>query len=263
MEAHSAIHVKCPNCGTVGRGKESLLNRDVKCPKCEQQVRFVRVDVDAGESHRVNGGNTAGRQGQELPAEAPMPIAAPPNASAPPTRSCPYCGEQILALAQKCKHCGEWLSGTPAARRSTRIWPIKIVPVWNIPLFLFLTLNIYNIFWLARIVRELHDRDAIDITPGKAVGFCFIPFYNLVWFFILWGKIGGALRKIHDKNNLPLPATGVVWLWPIGLILALILNLAVPFAGTFLAMICLSIVLCTIQAAMNRVALATEDTPLR
>lgn len=25
------------------------------------------------------------------------------------TKCCPYCGEEILANAKKCKHCGEWL----------------------------------------------------------------------------------------------------------------------------------------------------------
>jgi hypothetical protein len=24
-------------------------------------------------------------------------------------KNCPYCGEEILATAKKCKHCGEWL----------------------------------------------------------------------------------------------------------------------------------------------------------
>lgn len=28
------------------------------------------------------------------------------------TKNCPYCGEEILAVAKKCKHCGEWLDKT-------------------------------------------------------------------------------------------------------------------------------------------------------
>lgn len=29
------------------------------------------------------------------------------------TKRCPYCGEEILAVAKKCKHCGEWLDENP------------------------------------------------------------------------------------------------------------------------------------------------------
>lgn len=30
----------------------------------------------------------------------------------PETKNCPYCGEEILVVAKKCKHCGEWLDGS-------------------------------------------------------------------------------------------------------------------------------------------------------
>ena len=32
------------------------------------------------------------------------------------TKQCPYCGEEILLAAKKCKHCGEWLEEKPAAK---------------------------------------------------------------------------------------------------------------------------------------------------
>ena len=46
-----------------------------------------------------------------------LPSPRHPLASATAERACPFCGETILAVATKCKHCGEWLTED---RSSTR-----------------------------------------------------------------------------------------------------------------------------------------------
>ena len=39
------------------------------------------------------------------------------------TKRCPYCGEKILAVAKKCKHCGEWLE-TKESEKEKKACPI-------------------------------------------------------------------------------------------------------------------------------------------
>ncbi|WP_124033491.1 hypothetical protein [Herpetosiphon llansteffanensis] len=46
---------------------------------------------------------------------APINQAAAVSISTSATKSCPYCAEQILADAKKCRFCNEWLSGSPPA----------------------------------------------------------------------------------------------------------------------------------------------------
>ena len=165
---------------------------------------------------------------------------------------CPACKQRRLMPAYR--PLLKKLKASSTSSTATERRPIKVVHSWKIALFLLFTLGIYHIFWLYRVFKELHTRKATDLSPGKAVGYGFIPFFNLVWIFVAWKKLGDAITSAYSQAELAPPATGVVWLPPISFFAAVGLNYAVPGAGSAVAIVLLSIALCTIQRKMNRLA---------
>ena len=49
-----------------------------------------------------------------------------------------------------------------------------------------------------KIARLGHENE--DPTPGKAIGFCFIPFFNLYWYFVTLPKLGARLCKFTGRQ---------------------------------------------------------------
>ncbi|MCF7855657.1 MAG: hypothetical protein K9N51_12725 [Candidatus Pacebacteria bacterium] len=114
----SDFEFNCPHCEQTLEAPEDMLGQTIECPACNGSI--------------------------DLPAPDPEPVPPPrpapkkkivtkrrtsPSASSTNTKPCPYCGEPILSVAVKCKHCGSELTDgrSPTVQKSEAIGVIALI----------------------------------------------------------------------------------------------------------------------------------------
>lgn len=80
------IHFKCFQCQHELEAPEAMVGKTILCHHCQSSVEVKEGQIETAKQ------------------EEQMPLKIKGE-----TKSCPYCGEEILAIAKKCKHCREFL----------------------------------------------------------------------------------------------------------------------------------------------------------
>ena len=89
----SDYNFDCPHCGQWLEAPQEMMGEAIDCPSCNGSIELPKP---------------AAQSETETPPE-------------PETKDCPYCGEQILTKAKKCKHCGEILDALLKRQRQAEL----------------------------------------------------------------------------------------------------------------------------------------------
>lgn len=112
----------------------------------------------------------------------------------------------------------------------------------------FVTLGIFSVIFYgmkhSRFPRVRPD----DFTAGKAIGFLFIPFFNLYWIFVFWLRLVDRVNFQFRLRNQPLPVSR-------GLALAAVIVGFIPYVGLVSWLVLYPIMISELQGALNTLAM--------
>lgn len=121
-----------------------------------------------------------------------------------------------------------------------------------------LTLMILPFVVLYKMWASIRTGNQVRTTPGKAIGFLFIPFFNFYWLFQVWAGFPTDYNKFveHHRLNLPLLGSGIYTAYPVLIVLSVIpfLNILTSIAAVFV----LLVIIAKTSDAVNRLADAAQ-----
>jgi len=120
-----------------------------------------------------------------------------------------------------------------------------------------LTLTILPFVVIYKMWSSIQDGYA-RMTPGKAIGFLFIPFVNLYWLFQVWGGFPTDYNEYVERKQLDAPrlGPGLYTAYPILIVLSVIPGLNIlTVLGAFVVFLLL---IAKTADAVNRLADASH-----
>lgn len=133
---------------------------------------------------------------------------------------------------------------------------VQSFPVWAVALLNIVTLGIFPLIHFGLLHDRLPQAAHNDPTAGKAIGFQFIPYFNLYWVFF------SALR-LCDRLTLQAHLRGIHDRTPRGFILACCIFTVIPYVNFVIGIpIMWTIGVCLLQSKVNRIAALPPPVPV-
>ena len=124
---------------------------------------------------------------------------------------------------------------------------VRPFPAWAVALLNLVTFGLFPLIHFGLQHDRLPRATENDPSSSKAIGFSFIPYFNLYWIFF------NALR-LCDRLDLQLKLRARPERAPRGLMLAACILSVIPYANFVLAPILWTIAVCFLQSTVNLVA---------
>ena len=136
----------------------------------------------------------------------------------------------------------------PQQRQQLMQHQLSSFPTWLAVVLHFLTLGIFSVIYQGLKFSKLPKAKTDDFGAGKAIGFLFIPFYNLYWVFRFWLSLSDRINfQFRLRGQQPPVSRGVA--------LAYCIVGLVPYVGFLVAWPILGpIVVGQLQSATNKLA---------
>jgi hypothetical protein len=86
-------------------------------------------------------------------------------------------------------------------------------PTWAVIVLSIVTLGIFGVVYHGMKHSKLPQVRPDDFGAGKAIGFLFIPFFNLYWTFVFWNRLADRINFQYKLRGAPPPVSRDLAIW--------------------------------------------------